>query len=403
MNNSPLEFLAQKYENVIKYDADGNPSIYVKFPKMKSVDLDSSLPDHVHPAFKINDQTKDFIYLGKYKASEIKLGDNGHLYSIPFVAPRVYLGADALLERMRAAHTGCSGMTVADYGFLLLLAQKNGWNPQKGNNNYGIDYRDATIWAPGQSISVGNKRAFRGWEYEALKAHTTSAELAPNVAPAYWKKGKQVGAIMRADQFSSEIRGYNHLNGTGPKDWFLGGDLSMPCDLVGSCLEANYGYRLVNCEIQILENNNAADPSADLSASSAAWKAILPNTSDDGYTLVAPGTEGTLHWTWANSKITLDNVAPTYDNENRGTNFKDLAVNSTNVPYVPHILKELGLFPTSGSTMAGYYYVTMTASERFPRRGSCSSYTGSSGLGCVSSYYDRGRSDVGYGARPRSL
>ena len=405
MNNSPLEFLAQRFDNVVKYDADGNPSIYVRFPKMKSVDLDSSLPDHWHPTFKINDDVKDSVLFAKYKASEIKLGDNGNLYSIPNVAPRVNLGADQLLARMRAAHVGCSGMTVADYGFLLLLAQKMGWNTQKGNNSYGVDYQDATIWATGQSISIGDKRAFRGWEYTAQKAHTTSNELAPHVAPVYWKKGKQVGAIMRADQFvaDNQYRGYNHLNGTGPLSWFLGGDPSMPCDLVGSCFEANYGYRLVNCELQILPDNNAADPTADLSASSTAWKAILPNPSDDGYTLVAPGTEGTLHWTWANSKITLDTVEPTFDNESRGTYFKDLAVNSNNLPYIPSIVRELGLYPTPGSTMAGYYYIQFTRDERFPRRGS--SYYNSSfrGLGCVYSSGARGNSYVTYGARPRSL
>ena len=120
-------------------------------------------------------------------------------------------------------------------------------------------------------------------------------------------------------------------------------------------------------ELQIIENNNAADPEADLSDNSAAWKAILPNASDDGYTLVAPGTTGTLHWNWLNSKITLDTAIPTYDNEHRGTYFKDLAVNSANLPHIPYIVRELGLFPTSGSTMKGYYYMQFTADERFPR------------------------------------
>ena len=45
MLNSPLEFLARQYGNVVKYDAEGNPSIFVKFPKMKSSNLDPSLPD----------------------------------------------------------------------------------------------------------------------------------------------------------------------------------------------------------------------------------------------------------------------------------------------------------------------------------------------------------------------
>ena len=68
MNNSPLEFLAKKYGNVVKYDSDGNVAgIFVKFPKMKSSDLVAGLPEHTHPAFIINGIEKDYILLGKYK------------------------------------------------------------------------------------------------------------------------------------------------------------------------------------------------------------------------------------------------------------------------------------------------------------------------------------------------
>ena len=68
VTNSPLEFLARQYDNVVKYDANGNPSIFVRFPKMKSSDLDNSLPDHTHPAFIINGEEQDEILLGKYAA-----------------------------------------------------------------------------------------------------------------------------------------------------------------------------------------------------------------------------------------------------------------------------------------------------------------------------------------------
>lgn len=72
MNNSPLEQLARQYGNVVQYDAKGNPSIFCKFPKMKSSDLDNSLPDHVHPAFVINNVEEDAILIGKYMSSELE-------------------------------------------------------------------------------------------------------------------------------------------------------------------------------------------------------------------------------------------------------------------------------------------------------------------------------------------
>ena len=74
MTNSPLELLARQYGNVVQYDVDGNPSIFCKFPKMKSSDLDASLPDHTHPAFVINSKEEDNILIGKYMSSELESG-----------------------------------------------------------------------------------------------------------------------------------------------------------------------------------------------------------------------------------------------------------------------------------------------------------------------------------------
>lgn len=404
MTNSPLEFLARKYDNVVKYDAEGNPSIFVRFKKMKSSDLDPSLPDHTHPAFIINGVEQDEILLGKFKGTTLDGTNSGTIYSLPNMPPAHSRSADAFLTQCRNFGNGVSGMTVADRGFILLLAQKMGWNPG-GNSDYGHCYKDATRYELGKTVSVGNQRGFRGWLYECIQAHTTAVELYPDIAPLYWKKIKQIGGTEAYPTMHDE--GQNNLiltlNGSGPLDWYLDGTPASLCDIVGNQFEQDYGYRMVGNELQILENNNAADPTADLSSTSAAWKAILPNKADDGYTLVAPGTAGTLHWTWQNSKLTLDTVAPEYDNEYRGTSFASLAYNATNLPYIPHIVRELGLFPTSGSTMKGYYYMQITEEERFPRRGG-SYYHGSGiGLGCECCNYSRGGAGRSYGVRPRSL
>jgi sulfatase modifying factor 1 len=406
VTNSLLEFLAHQYDNVVKYDADGKPSIFVRFPKMKSSDLDASLPDHTHPAFIVNGVEQDEILLGKYTASSLTgSGSDGKtLYSLPNMPPAHTRNADQFLAQVRAFGGGVSGMTVADRGFILLLAQKNGWNPG-GNSDYGHCYKDATRYDLGKSVKVGDKRGWRGWLYECLQAHTTSMELYPDVAPMYWKRIKHIGGV---EAYPNMRDGNKNnllltLTGSGPLDWYLGGTPGSLCDVVGNQLEQDYGYRIVAGELQIMENNDAAHPETDLSASSAAWKAILPNASDDGYALVAPGTAGTLHWTWTNSKITLDTVAPALDEQYRGTNFKDLAVNSANLPHIPYIVRELGLFPTQGSAMKGYSYMQFTAGERIPRRGGSSYNGGLVGLGCEYCYYPRSYAIWNYGVRPRSL
>ena len=404
MNNSPLEFLAKKYGNVVKYDNDGNVAgIFVKFPKMKSSDLVSGLPEHTHPAFIINGIEKDYILLGKYKAGENGVS-NGALLSLPNIMPARSLGADQCLTRMKKAGTGITGMTCADYGFIKLLAQKEGWVP-KGNSYWGQSHKDGTAWETGKALTVGTVRAYNGYLYTCLIAHTTSAELKPDIAPTYWQKGKLIGGISQDNAVDATHQtGYRTLNGTGPLDWFLGSDPANLCDIVGSSLEQQYGYRIYDCELQILENNNAADPDADISASSAAWKAILPNTSDDGYTLVAPGTTGTLHWNWTGSAIQLDTQCDDLTIGPKGQNFKTLTAHATRLPYVPSIVKELGLFPTDvNDNTEGYYYVNFVAGERFPRRGGAYSNTSYTGLGYVGAKYERGDTGAGYGCRPRSL
>lgn len=404
MNNSPLEFLAKKYGNVVKYDADGNVAgVFVKFPKMKSSDLVAGLPEHTHPAFIINGVEQDYILLGKYKGGENGV-TGGALVSMPNINPARSLGADQSLSRMKLAGPGITGMTCADGGFIKLLAQKMGWAP-KGNTAWGQSHKDAIAWEAAKAITVGTERAYNGYIYKCLIAHTTSAELRPDIAPTYWRRGKFVGGTSNdGTPDAAHQTGYRTLNGTGPLDWYLGSDPALLADIIGSSLEQQYGYRLYDCELQILENNNAADPDADLSASSAAWKAILPNNSDDGYTLVAPGTTGTLHWNWLNSKITLDTQCDDLTVGAKGQSFTTLAVNSERLPYIPHIVKELGLFPTgSDDKTEGYYYVNFTAGERFPRRGGYYYYGSYAGLGCVNASSERGNASPHCGCRPRSL
>jgi len=396
-----IEAFAKEQGWVVKYSADGTPNFFYPIYKCKSSDLDPSLPNHTHPAFIVNGQEISRRLIAVFKGSSIVSG--GPIHSLPNMAPAVSAGADNLLDRIKQTGDGFGPKTVADSGLLLLLARKNDWVP-KGNNNYGADYRDGTKWATGQSISVGNTRVFQGVEYTALVAHTTALENKPDVSPLYWKRGKRVGGIMVPSYITTtDYNGLLTYTGSGPASWRHDGTPSGIDDLNGNCYDQDYGYRIVAQELQILENNNAADPTADLSASSSAWKAILPNPSDNGHTLVAPGTAGTLKWNWANNKLTLDTVAGDASLGSKGCNFKDLAVNSTNVPYVPAILQELGIFPISGDDTQGYYYHTFSSDERFPRRGGICGDTSSAGLGYVDSYYVRGGSGVYYGVRSAYL
>lgn len=405
MADSALKLLCDTYGNQVLYDADGKPSIFVRHPKMMSSEFDALLPEHTHPAFIVNNTEDDAVLIGKYMSSE--LASNGTQYSLPNMPPRVSKDYDTFLTKMRAFGGNVSGLTIADHGLLVLLAHKWGISASHGNNNYGADYRAGTKYELSKSVTVGQKRVFRGWEYECLIAHTTSADLLPTDAPSYWKKGKQLGGtpVMGHVASGNNYSGDNTLTGSGPIDWFLNDDPALEADIQGNAYEQIYGFRLVNCEIQILPNNNAADPAADLSATSSAWKAIKPHADDDGYDLVAPGTAGTVHYAWLDGKITLVGralAAAELDNAQRNTAFKNVGVDSETLPHVPYILYELGLCPLPGTTVDGTLFVTFTADERVARRGGSYGSTSGAGVACLYCAYARSYSLANYGSRPRS-
>lgn len=404
MADSALKYLCDNYGNVVLYDANGRPSIFVRHPKQNSKEFDDSLPDHVHPAFTVKGVTDPAVLIGKYMSSELE--SNGTQYSLPNMPPRVNMTYDNFLTKMRNFGGDVSGMTIADHGLLVLMAHKNGWTTH-GNNNYGADYRAGTRFELAKAVKVGDIRVFRGWQYECLIAHTTSADLLPTDAPSYWKKGKQVGGTPVASQYAegNAYSGYNTLTGSGPIDWFLGEDMALEADIQGDANEQIYGFRLVNCELQILPDNDAADPASNLTASSTAWWAIKPHANDNGYDLVAPGTAGTVHYAWLNSKITLVGRAladSEFDNAQRNTPFKDVAVDSETLPYVPSILYELGLCPLPGTTVDGRLYVMYTKDERVARRGGGYSYTSYAGVASLGCNGARSDSLTGHGGRPRS-
>ena len=385
---SVLEYYAETLGNKILRDENGIPGVFVRHPKQKSIEFDALLPDHTHPAFVVGNTEDPALLIGKYKNSEI----NGRLYSLPMALPK-NSDYDRALERQRTGEN-VSGLTIADHGLLVLTAHKAG-KVSHGNTNHGADYRAGTVWETEKTVSAGDKRIFRGWEYTCLIGHTTSIQYMPANAPAYWAKGRYVGGAV-------EESGIYTLTGSGPIDWNFLEDPCLEADIAGNVSEQVYGFRLVNCEIQILPNNNASDPNANLSEMSSLWKAIKPHAEDDGYDLVAPGTEGTVHYNFVGDKIVLDTAVSDLTIGDKCTAFKSVGVNTENLPHVPHILYELGLAPIPGTTVDGDLYVSFAEGERVARRGGNYGTAAHSGIAALNCTHDRRTVTMYYGSRARA-
>ena len=118
-----------------------------------------------------------------------------------------------------------------------------------------------------------------------------------------------------------------------------------------------------------------------------------------------PGTPGTVHYAWIDGKITLvarELTDEEFDGGQRNTAFKDVAVDSTTLPYVPYILKELGLAPITGMTVPGVIYIQLTKAERVARRGGNYNNTSNTGPAYLNFNNNRSNANTNYGGRPRS-
>ena len=152
---------------------------------------------------------------------------------------------------------------------------------------------------------------------------------------------------------------------------------------------------MVDGEIQILENNNAADNTKDQSAASEEWKAIMPDGS-----LVEPGTEGTLKYDATNVDGSGNIVlATSVVNQTSGDPYASTAFRNLTARDVaaPALLHQLGLFPKDTNYGTGTVYMR-NLGERLPRRGGYWHHTSFAGVPALALYSPRSdsRSTVGF-------
>ncbi|MBR1744371.1 MAG: SUMF1/EgtB/PvdO family nonheme iron enzyme [Lachnospiraceae bacterium] len=310
-------------KNTVLFDDMEMPSIMVPINKFKCSDVIAGGSDNIHPAFSVGGVEKDVIYASKFQNVVV----NNRAYSLAGKDPKANINFDTALTYCRNKGKGWCLTPYALWAAIALWCRKNGTMP-RGNNNYGQDH--SYTLEKGTPSSLDNGRVGRC------------------------------------------------LTGSGPNTWSHNWMPDGIFDLNGNVSEWCAGMRIYDGEIQIIPYSNIFDPEVSNSATSTAWKAIKA----DG-TLVEPGTNGTLHYDWISSKLTLsDGEKVDWENTSRYSGYASMTLASG--LEVPEIVKSLILYPDEpGGDYGGDSRYVNPVSERLPGCGGYWNSGASAGVFCV--------------------
>ena len=289
--------------NRVQIDEAGLPSVLVYIPAFKNSDVLTGGDDNTHPAFIVNGEEIQGFYYSKYE----NVVHNGMAYSLPGIDPATATSAPYARSYCEAKGSGWHLSTAAEWAAIALWCKKNGFLPY-GNTWMGKDPRENT--------------------YKAVKTSTYSnADTTGRVA-----------------------------TGTGPLTWSHDGTAAGIFDLCGNVEEIQAGMRLVCGELQILANNDAADPSNSQDDTSACWKAINASTGalvepECSYGIdasVAPLSGNTIRLDYVNSTWTYRTVIGSSETTRRSCTFASVTCDSSIVEAAQVLLRALALLPDTG-------------------------------------------------------
>ena len=340
--------------NVVQLDDAGLPSILVYIPAFKNSDVLTGGDDSTHPAFIVNGKEIAGFYYSKYQNCVY----DGKAYSLPAEEPATSINYDTALACCEEKGYGWHLSTVAEWAAIALWCKKNGFLPH-GNNNFGKD------------INESDNKAI----------------------PAKYD-GDKIGLV---------------ATGTGPLTWSHDGTPSGIWDMNGNLWELQGGLRLVWGELQILANNDAADPDNPQNATSACWRAINAATGslvepESKTTDTAGKTSGnTVRLDYVNNIWTYCTSITSAVKGSRGNNFGNTTCTESIGNAAKVVLRALALLPDENADASEYetdiMYWDNAQAECFSFRGGAWPHGPGAGVFSFYGLYARTYKNVNLGFR----
>ncbi|NBH62830.1 hypothetical protein D1155_14370 [Anaerotruncus sp. 80] len=208
--------------NVVLYDDLNQESVMVRIPKFRLSDVIDGAPDLVHPAFIVDGEEKECIYISKYQ----NVVRSERACSLPGEDPAVLYSIEEAERFCRNKGKGWHLMTSAEWAAIALWCLKNETLP-RGNNDGG-----------------------KAWD----KPHEHGTVVSLHGVVPEGEKGPpmRVGC------------------GSGPASWSHDGTLAGIFDLNGNIWEMTAGLRLHDGVLECVADNDAARYTLE----SAPWSQI---------------------------------------------------------------------------------------------------------------------------------
>lgn len=231
-------------KNVLLNDDRGKESVMVRIPKFLISDVIPGGPDTVHPAFIVEGEEKECIYVSKYQ--NVVRGDRA--YSLPGEDPSVLYTIEEAEKFCRDKGPGWHLMTSAEWAAVALWSQRNETLPG-GNNDNG----------------------------------------------RYWKRIHERGTIVSLDGIVPEGEQGPPMRvatGSGPASWSHDGTNEGIFDLNGNIWEMTSGLRLKDGVLETTADNDAASNALDDAEWNVTGLSMKAAVSEKGETFIQYGFAG---------------------------------------------------------------------------------------------------------------